>query len=69
MPTDITLRLVPGYGWLPIVLLDGAELYRGGRFQETAADALEQAERMMATILRPRVATEGEPYRHPYVSA
>lgn len=27
--TDIILREVKGYGWLPIIEIDGREMYRG----------------------------------------
>lgn len=40
--TDIIIRKVPHYGWLPIITIDGEEKYRG-EFQKTAQLALERA--------------------------
>lgn len=36
---DYVIREVPGYGYLPIVQVDGVEVYRG-EFKETANFAL-----------------------------
>jgi len=37
--TDLIVRVVEGYGYLPIIVQDGKEVYRG-EFQETAELAL-----------------------------
>ena len=39
---DIILRHVDGYGWLPIIELDGKEIYRG-EFQTSPQYALWKA--------------------------
>jgi hypothetical protein len=36
---DLTLRFIPGYGWLYIFAIDGREEARG-EFKPTAVDAL-----------------------------
>lgn len=40
MTRDITLRHVPGYGWLGIVTLQAVELYRTGGFHPDPESAL-----------------------------
>ena len=37
--TDLIVRIVEGYGFLPIIEIDGKEVYRG-EYQETAGEAL-----------------------------
>lgn len=37
--TDMIVRIVDGYGYLPIVEVDGKEVFRGS-FKEKAVDAL-----------------------------
>ena len=36
---DLIVRVVPDYGYLPIVEVDGEEIYRG-EFKDNAGDAL-----------------------------
>lgn len=40
--TDIIVRFVPNYGYLPILIADGKEVYRGD-FQKTAQQAFDRA--------------------------
>ena len=41
---DIVVRVVPGYGFLPLVRdQHGRELYRGGAFQDSTITALRMA--------------------------
>lgn len=40
---DFVIRLVPYYGYLPIVMLDQKEVFRGS-FKETPAEALKVCE-------------------------
>ena len=46
---DIIIRIVPGYGFLPIITKDGKELYRG-EFTQSAELALSKAEVMLEKI-------------------
>ena len=41
--TDLIIRLVEGYGYLPIIEKDGIETYRG-EYQETSGEALAKCE-------------------------
>ena len=41
--TDLIIRIVEGYGYLPIVEVDGKEVYRG-EYRETSGEALERCE-------------------------
>ena len=45
MVIDIVVRCVPSYGYLPIVTVDGKEVYRG-EFQPDAQSAFERAEQI-----------------------
>lgn len=47
--TDIIIRKVPNYGWLPIIMIDGKEQYRG-EFRKTAEVALQYAQTMLAAL-------------------
>jgi hypothetical protein len=38
---DVTLRFVPGYGWLYLIVIDGIEEARG-EFKPDAAEALKR---------------------------
>lgn len=38
---DITVRFVDGYGWIPIIVFDGEEIYRGN-FKPTAQLAFDK---------------------------
>ena len=40
--TDIIVRIVPNYGFLPIIMVDGKEVYRG-EFQSTHKAAFDRA--------------------------
>jgi hypothetical protein len=48
--TDFVQRHVPGYGWLPIVIVDNKEVYRG-EFQRTSFGAQQKCD---AAIVRYR---------------
>jgi hypothetical protein len=47
---EIVLRTVAGYGWLGLLLRDGQEVYRTGRFWPDAAGALAACEAMLARM-------------------
>jgi hypothetical protein len=40
--TDIIIRFVADYGYLPIITVDGKEVYRG-EFKKTAQEAFDRA--------------------------
>lgn len=44
---DMIVRIVEGYGFLPIVEVDGKEVYRG-EFQKTSAQALNKCAAWLA---------------------
>jgi hypothetical protein len=46
---DLTLRFVPGYGWLYLIVIDGREEARG-EFKPSANDALVRGLAMMERI-------------------
>ena len=47
---DLICRYVPNYGWLPIVLVEGKEFFRGS-FQPTAEAALAECQQYLPRIL------------------
>ena len=46
---DFIIRLVPNYGYLPIIEKDGVEVFRGS-FKKTSAAALETCEEHVKDI-------------------
>ena len=53
---DLTLRFVPGYGWLYLVVIDGREETRG-EFKPDAAAALARGLAMVERIASDKGAT------------
>ena len=48
---DIVIRIVDGYGYLPMVRVDDAEIYRG-EFQRTTIGALTKASEWITESLK-----------------
>lgn len=55
---DFIARVVPNYGFLPIITRDGVEIYRG-EFKRDAQAAIKQCEGMLPIILQRLVDLEG----------
>lgn len=47
---DMTLRFVPGYGWLGLLVANGREEYRTGAFKVDPLQALEACQAMAAKL-------------------
>ena len=47
---DMTLRYVPGYGWLGLLVANGREEYRTGGFKVEPLQALEACQAMAAKL-------------------